>query len=304
METSYKCHFCKTCNGRGCIGQLPGMGGSYDSHNFIENCTFWDDIQSKISYFSTLENYNKEISKDTIAIGPMTGAEQNMGWHDEESYYSTMMQAVYKNNIGLTLGDGEPDYKLKYGIEAIKKLNTVYKDAKADVFIKPYPDDKIIERMEWTDGISRGLGIDIDSYNIITMRQTAFLEKKTPYQIKKLMDKAHSFGVPFIIKGIFTQGDIELVKETKPDVAFISNHGGRVETVKGSSGQFLLDHATELKKYCGEIWVDGGIRNAAHIRSAFALGASKVLAGRPFVTALCANGEEGIKNLSKTLYGL
>lgn len=303
MENSYKCHFCKTCNGKGCIGQLPGMGGSFNSQNFILNCEFWEELQYSIPELALNNGYGKEITRKNLAIGPMTGAEQNMGWPEEESYYSKMMDAVWNNGIGLTIGDGEPDYKLLYGIQAVKTLQQKDPNAKASVFIKPYPNNRILERMEWAKDISCGLGIDIDSYNIITMRQKVSLERKNQSQIKELKDKASHFGVPFIIKGVFTKPDLELVAETHPDVVYISNHGGRVETEIGSSGKFLLENCDFLKKHCNEIWIDGGIRTASHIRSAFALGASKVLVGRPFITALCNNGDKGIQELSKTLTG-
>jgi len=304
MENSYKCHFCKTCNGKGCIGQLPGMGGSFNSQNFILNCSFWEEMQYSLPELALNKGFGQEITKQNLAIGPMTGAEQNMGWPEEESYYYTMMKAVWENDLGLTIGDGEPDYKLKFGIEAIRKLQNEYPDANASVFIKPYPNLRIMERMEWTQGISSGLGIDIDSYNIITMRERVSLERKTETQIKELQNKASSMGVPFIIKGVFTKADLDLVADTNPDVVYISNHGGRVETETGSSGNFLLKNAAFLKTHCSQIWIDGGIRTASHVRTAFALGASKVLVGRPFVTALCSGGTTGVKELSKILTGI
>ena len=78
----------------------------------------------------------------------------------------------------------------------------------------------------------------------------------------------------------------------KPDIAYISNHGGRIETRKGSTAEFLLEHGKEIRNSCGEIWVDGGVRNSLDVATAMALGASCVLAGRPFATALCKGGAE------------
>ena len=81
--------------------------------------------------------------------------------------------------------------------------------------------------------------------------------------------------------------DIELVKELKPDVAFVSNHGGRVENRIGSTAEFLYQYSNELKNYCGEIWVDGGIRTKQDEQVAKFLGASQILLGRPVISALC-----------------
>ena len=76
-----------------------------------------------------------------------------------------------------------------------------------------------------------------------------------------------------------------MVREVRPDVVYISNHGGRVETRIGSTAQFLAEHATELKKYCKEIWVDGGIRTKQDVQTALYYGADQVIAARPLIRA-------------------
>jgi isopentenyl diphosphate isomerase/L-lactate dehydrogenase-like FMN-dependent dehydrogenase len=121
------------------------------------------------------------------------------------------------------------------------------------------------------------------------MRNLVKLEKKTAAQ---LIEIKNHVKIPFAIKGIFTQEDIELVKEVKPDIVYISNHGGRVETRKGSTAEFFAKHVDEIKDYCDEVWVDGGIRSPRDVATAMALGADCVLIGRPFASALCHGGPE------------
>ena len=94
-------------------------------------------------------------------------------------------------------------------------------------------------------------------------------------------------GLPFAIKGIFTDADREAVKQVKPDIVYISNHGGRVETREGSTAQFLAEHAAELRSSCGQLWIDGGIRTAEDIAKAASYGVHTVLQGRPIITAVC-----------------
>ena len=53
---------------------------------------------------------------------------------------------------------------------------------------------------------------------------------------------------------------VAIVRKVQPDVVYISNHGGRVETRVGSTAEFLYENAKVLKENCSEIWVDGGIR--------------------------------------------
>ncbi len=154
--------------------------------------------------------------------------------------------------------------------------------------------------MEWCGDRAEMIGIDIDSYNIVTMRNLVHLEKKNAAQLLELKKKS---GVPFAIKGIFTEEDIELVKSVRPDIAVISNHGGRVETRTGSTADFLRRYGKVLGRCAGTVWVDGGIRNAAHMRSAAFFGASEVLVGRPFITALLRGGPSGIRTYVETYLG-
>ncbi len=284
-EHSSKCHFCNICDGNGCIGELPGMGGISNNANFKLNYQDWKKIsRGTISHSG--------IAK--IRLGPMTGAVENIGYEDEVSFYYDLLKAVHAAGVSLSLGDGYPDLKLLSGIEAIKKIQLSFPSTKAAVFIKPYTNNKIYERIEWAKEVNESIGIDIDSYNIITMRNLVNLEQKTAQQLIEV--KKH-VKTPFIIKGIFNKDEISLVQEVKPDVVVISNHGGRVDNRTGSTADFLSSYGQELAKYCGELWVDGGLRNKQDIEIASSYGVSEVLIGRPFVTALCAGGEKAVHDL-------
>ncbi len=289
MATNYKCHFCKTCRGEGCIGQLPGMGGVRGNENFKLNVLGWEKVRSKNK--ELVSEFLRKPAEDRIphiCLAPITGAVENIGFETEDSYYSKIVEASHQVGIGLCIGDGYPDEKLKYGIEAIKNLN---KNVEAGVFIKPYPNPRIFERIEWSKSCATVVGVDIDSYNLVTMRNLVKLEKKTAAQ---LIEIKNHIKVPFAVKGVFTEDDIELIKEVRPAVAYISNHGGRIDTRSGSTADFLESHVEELRKYCDEVWVDGGIRTPLDVATALALGADKVLIGRPFVTALCKGGVKGL----------
>ena len=40
---------CKKCDGFGCKGELPGMGGVYESENFIKNVSAWNEFYNNFS---------------------------------------------------------------------------------------------------------------------------------------------------------------------------------------------------------------------------------------------------------------
>ena len=284
---------------------MPGMGGPNRSENFILNCRDWKKLYGELpeNLRSQFEENPTAFPRKTIRLAPMTGAVENIGYSDEKQFYKDIVTSCMVAGAPLSLGDGCPDEKLLFGIEAVRNAGEKDNPLKAAVFIKPYSNKKILERMEWAEDIMEACGIDIDSYNIVTMRNKVNLEKKTASQLKEIQDRLSARGLPFAVKGVFTKEDIDMVKELKPDIIYISNHGGRVETVTGSVAEFLKAHGKELSNYCQQLWVDGGIRDAQDVFTAKALGAECVLLGRPFARALCYDRQNGIKNLVKKLCG-
>ncbi|MBB5217806.1 FMN-dependent dehydrogenase [Treponema rectale] len=277
METEFNCHFCDVCDGYGCVGQMPGMGGPNASRNFILNCAAWKSV-GKGPF---------EPEEIEVRLAPMTGAVENVGYFDEKQFYFDLVASCVESGIKITIGDGTPDFKLFWGIEAVEFYQKKNPSLKAGVFIKPYPDEKIFERYERAMGIMEFGGIDIDSYNIITMRNLVHLEKKSASDLIALKKFLSSKGIPFAVKGVFNSEDIEVMEEVKPDIVCISNHGGRVDVRQGSTAEFLKENYRRLKNCCGRLWVDGGIRTMEDVRTASTFGADGVMMGRPFATALC-----------------
>lgn len=280
-----KCHFCDICDGHGCIGELPGMGGVYENANFIDNCSAWKSFypEGDGGYVPMLR------------LAPVTGAIQNVGYPDERQFYHDLIAASSAAGLDLSIGDGYPDEKLRYGIEALQTAGK-----KGAVFIKPYENYKILERMEWAESVTEIIGVDIDSYAIVTMRNLVNLQQKDVAQLRELKNAAKA---PFAVKGIFRKDDIALVRELRPDIVVISNHGGRVETERGSTAAFLASHGEELSSLCGELWVDGGIRTVRDLRAAGTLGARTCMIARPVLTALLYGGVSGVRPALAPFFG-
>ena len=296
MATRYKCNFCAFCAGEGCIDQIPGMGGTNGNENFQLNVIGWGKIRNKNAQL--VSDFLKKKAEERIpriSIAPITGAVENIGMEDEKSYYGRIIQAAHNVGLGLCIGDGFPDEKLKFGIEALSGCkNHGGQEIKAGIFIKPYPNEKIFERIDWAKNVANVIGIDIDAFNLVTMRNLVRLEKKTAAQLIEIKRRLDELNIPFAIKGVFTEEDMATIRAVRPSIAYISNHGGRIDTRRGSTADFFFEHVVELKKYCDEVWVDGGIRTPLDVATAFALGADRVLVGRPFITALLKNGVSGL----------
>lgn len=290
----FKCKGCAVCGAKGCIGQLPGMGGVNCSSTFSLNCLAWDDFYNKSSCSVQSQIDSIKVSPDQIAVAPVTGANQNIGFANEKDFYLPYFGAALESGIGICVGDGAPDEKLQFGYEAVCSLNT-----KAYYFFKPYPDDILQKRISLVKDTAMAIGMDIDAYNIITMRNQVCLEYKTGEQIKAFRE---SSGLPLMLKGIFSERDVGLCSDTKPDICVVSNHGGRVDTQNMSSLEFLLKNAEALSMSCGEVWVDGGIRTKRHIQTALYLGASKVLIARGFISRLIKGGVKSMVEYAASLY--
>ena len=275
-----KCHRCPKCNGYGCPDMLPGLGGVMGGVNFQANCADWKALAGTVNA-DALDAV--EVLPSKLRCGPVTGAVENIGFANEGDFYYPYLKNACDAGFGLCIGDGCPDEKLKFGIAAVEKIEAENgSPLDTAFFLKPYPQDRLFERIEWIGKHARYIGIDIDSYNILTMRNLVNLERKTAAQLEEFRKVS---GVPFVIKGVFTDEDIELVKEVHPDVVYISNHGGRVETRKGSTADFLAAEGPKLKKYCDQIWVDGGIRTLRDIQTALYYGADQVIMARPLIRA-------------------
>lgn len=261
------------------------MGGVFESANFISNCAAWK------KYYNGMHDSDTQ-ARDTlplIRLAPMTGGIENVGYKDERAFYFDLIDACAQAGFLLSIGDGYPDEKLQSGLAALKHYGKT-----GAVFIKPYPNERIFERIEWAQDSAELIGIDIDSYNIVTMRNLVQLEKK---DVKLLRPIQQYVKIPFAIKGIFLPEDIELVKALHPDIAVISNHGGRIPTRRGNTADFLAEYGSVLKNHAGEVWVDGGLRSKADIAAAKRLGAAQVMIGRPCITALLLGGNNAVQEL-------
>jgi isopentenyl diphosphate isomerase/L-lactate dehydrogenase-like FMN-dependent dehydrogenase len=105
--------------------------------------------------------------------------------------------------------------------------------------------------------------------------------------------------LPLLVKGVLTAGDARLALDHGVDGIVVSNHGGR--QVDGAVA--ALDALMEVRDALPEavVLMDGGIRSAADVLKAMALGADAVLLGRPYAYALAVGGQRGVEELLQNL---
>ena len=105
--------------------------------------------------------------------------------------------------------------------------------------------------------------------------------------------------LPLLVKGVLTAEDARLALDHGVDGVIVSNHGGR--QVDGAVA--ALDALVEVRDAHPEavVLMDGGIRTAADVLKAMALGADAVLLGRPYAYALAVGGQRGVEELIQNL---
>jgi isopentenyl diphosphate isomerase/L-lactate dehydrogenase-like FMN-dependent dehydrogenase len=105
--------------------------------------------------------------------------------------------------------------------------------------------------------------------------------------------------LPILVKGVLTADDAHEALRHGVDGLVVSNHGGR--QVDGAVA--ALDALVEVREALPDavVLMDGGIRCAADVLKAVALGADAVLLGRPYAYALAVGGSRGVEELIQNL---
>ncbi|HXG70032.1 MAG TPA: alpha-hydroxy acid oxidase [Gemmatimonadaceae bacterium] len=102
--------------------------------------------------------------------------------------------------------------------------------------------------------------------------------------------------LPLLLKGIMTAEDARLALASGADGIVVSNHGGR--QLDGVAATIdALPEVVEAVAGRAEVLMDGGVRRGTDVLKALALGARAVLIGRPYLWALAAAGEPGVRDL-------
>lgn len=99
-----------------------------------------------------------------------------------------------------------------------------------------------------------------------------------------------------LVKGVLDPEDARRAVEVGVDGLIVSNHGGRQLDSVPSTIRALPDVVDAVAGQV-EVLVDGGIRTGLDVVKMAALGASAVLIGRPWVWAVAARGQAGVRHM-------
>ncbi len=109
------------------------------------------------------------------------------------------------------------------------------------------------------------------------------------------------WGGKLIVKGVLDADDARAALAQGVDAIVVSNHGGRQLDGAPSSISVLPEVVDAIGGRC-EVLFDGGVQSGQDILKALALGARGCLIGKPFLYALAAQGEHGVRAALQILH--
>jgi 4-hydroxymandelate oxidase len=107
-------------------------------------------------------------------------------------------------------------------------------------------------------------------------------------------------GLPVLVKGVLRADDACRCIDSGAAGVVVSTHGGRRLGPTTSAARALPEIVTAIGDQA-EIYADSGIRSGEHVAAALAMGARAVFVGRPVLWALAAAGQEGARQVIKSL---
>ena len=289
------CKACPECNGRACKNQMPGPGAKGIGDTAIRNYDKWKEIRVQMDTLvekrpidTSLSLFGKNFQYPFFA-GPVGAVNMHYGDSlNDVSYNDILVSSCAEFGIAAFTGDGMDRNVMVAATEAIKKAGGL-----GIPTVKPWNVEMVREKMALVkDAGAFAAAMDIDAAGLPFLKN--FNPPAGSKSVEELREIVKAAGVPFIVKGIMTVKGALKAKDAGAAAIVVSNHGGRVLDQCPATAEVLEEIATAVDGSM-KIFVDGGIRSGTDVFKALALGADAVIIARPFVTAVCGGGREGVE---------
>ncbi len=289
------CRVCPVCDGRACVGEVPGMGSLGTGTSFHNNlaalaarrlCMRVIHDVAEPDPSTTL--LGRDLALPVLAA-PIGGVEFNMGGALSERDYvdAVLAGCVSRGTLGCT-GDGVPEFIHQTAFAVIERL-----DGAGIPFIKPWESGELTDKL--TGAIEHGariVGIDVDAVGLVTLRKMG--RPVAPRPAAALREVIATTPAQVILKGIMTEDEARLAVDCGAAALVVSNHGGRVLDHAPGAAEVLPAIAAAVDGAIS-VLADGGVRSGVDVLKLLALGADAVLVGRPFSVAAIGGGQSGVE---------
>ncbi len=288
------CRVCPECNGKVCMGEVPGMGGLGTGASFRANMKSLASVRLNMRLMHNVKEPDTRTNIFGLTLtlpflaAPIGGVSFNMGGAlSEEEYITSKLQGCLERGIWGCTGDGVPDIIHEAGLAAIKDLK-----GRGIPFIKPWEDEELYAKLEKAAQSGATIaGMDIDAAGLVTLKKMGRpVSPKSPAKLREIIKRT---PMKFILKGIMTPDEAQMAVDVGADGIVVSNHGGRVLDHAPGVAEVLPKVAAAVK---GSIVVlaDGGVRSGVDVLKLLALGADAVMIGRPFSVATMGGLKDGV----------
>ncbi|TIH20156.1 alpha-hydroxy-acid oxidizing protein [Marinifilum sp. JC120] len=289
------CKVCPVCNGKACVGEVPGMGGLGTAASFKNNVKALEELKLNMRTIHEFSEPDTSVNIMGIKLdipviaAPIGGVEFNMGGKISElDYVSNKLKGCKDKGIIGCTGDGVPPFIHESGFAAIKDVA-----GHGIPFIKPWEDKELNEKLQKAEETGcKIIGIDIDAAGLITLKKMG--RPVTPKCMRKLREIIESVNADFILKGIMTPDEARMAIDAGAKGIVVSNHGGRVLDSCPGTAEVLFEISRAVAGQCC-VMVDGGVRTGSDVLKMLALGADAVMIGRPFSIATMGGLQEGVE---------
>ena len=294
------CHVCPQCNGKACVGMIPGFGGLRTGRSFMRNVEALQEYGLVMRSMSGVDDPDTAVTlmgkrlSMPVLLAPVGGIVLNAQVDGdpaevEQEYDEAVTQAALDAGTLCFTGDSGAPYMYSSGIASCKKRPGIVIPT-----IKPRSNDQIIEKAHQAEEAGAfAVASDIDAATLINMR--IFGQPVGPKSARDIAEVVQAIKLPFIVKGVMSAEEAVSCAEAGAQGIVVSNHGGRVLDQCAATAEVLADIVDAMKGSGVKIFVDGGIRSGVDVFKALALGADAVLICRPFVPMVYGGAEEGVK---------
>lgn len=298
------CRVCPICDGRACVGEVPGMGGLGTASSFKANIQALANVKLSMRLLHAVATpdisthfLGYDLSLPVMAA-PIGGISYNMkDAVTEQEYADAIVHGCNAAGIVGCTGDGVPPCIHESGFASIVKAG-----GRGIPFVKPWDGDELEEKLD--KALATGcttIGMDVDAAGLITLRKMGRpVAPKSPDELSNIVAKVHAAGARFILKGIMCPDEAIKAAEVGVDAIVVSNHGGRVLDHTPGTATVLPGIADAVKGRLG-IMVDGGVRDGVDVFKMIALGADVVLIGRPYSIAAVGGLQDGVVTYTEGL---
>lgn len=198
----------------------------------------------------------------------------------------------------LAKGAKAADAVLWYGMADEEEIDSLaaYGGTMIEI-IKTYDDrDLIYKKIEHAEKLGMlAVGIDIDHpFGSDGSPDIVDGYKMTPLRTAELMEITKATRLPLIIKGVLSLHDAERALAAGAQGLVVSHHNNRIEYAVPPL--MVLPEIAELVNGSVPIFVDCEIRTGMDAFKALCLGATGVCIGRPLMTAIKQDPENGVRD--------